>query len=45
MGTVMDVTERVKVQEALQQSEDHLRLVIDTIPGLVWSAKPDGNID
>lgn len=25
--------------------EDHLRLVIDTLPGLVWSARPDGYID
>ena len=45
MGTVMDVTERVKAGEALRRSEDHLQLVIDTIPGLVWSAKPDGYID
>jgi len=27
------------------QSEDHLRLVINTIPALVWSALPDGSID
>jgi len=25
--------------------EDHLRLVIDTIPGFVWSATPDGSIE
>src|SRR2546428_5929988 len=25
-----------------ERSEDHLRLVIDTIPGFVWSARPDG---
>jgi PAS domain S-box-containing protein len=29
----------------LQQSEDRLRLVIDTIPAHVWSARPDGSID
>jgi len=29
----------------LQQSEDRLRLVIDTIPAYVWSAKPDGSVD
>jgi PAS domain S-box-containing protein len=29
----------------LQQSEDRLGLVIDTIPAHVWSARPDGSID
>ncbi len=29
----------------LQQSEDRLRLVIDTIPAYVWSTRPDGSID
>jgi PAS domain-containing protein len=26
-------------------AKDHLRLVIDTIPGFVWSASPDGDIE
>src|SRR5713101_8304397 len=29
----------------LQQSEDRLRLVIDTIPAHVWSTRPDGSVD
>src|SRR6202790_4350070 len=29
----------------LQQSEDRLRLVIDTIPAHAWSAGPDGSVD
>ena len=29
----------------LQQSEDRLRLVIDTIPAHAWSARPDGSVD
>jgi len=29
----------------LQKSEDRLRLVINTIPAMVWSARPDGRLD
>jgi PAS domain S-box-containing protein len=29
----------------LQRGEDRLRLVIDTIPAHVWSARPDGSVD
>jgi PAS domain S-box-containing protein len=49
VGTHVDVTEQRLGREALQKafdeikkSEDRLRLVIDTIPTLVWRAAPDG---
>jgi PAS domain S-box-containing protein len=49
IGTNVDVTEQHLDKEALQKaydeikkSEDRLRLVIDTIPTLVWRAGPDG---
>jgi PAS domain S-box-containing protein len=29
----------------LQKSKDHLRLVIDTIPAIVWSSTADGSVD
>jgi PAS domain S-box-containing protein len=48
----MDVTEQRQARAALEmavdevkKSQDRLRLVIDTIPGMVWSARPDGSID
>jgi PAS domain S-box-containing protein len=48
-GTHVDVTEQYEAKEKLQKafdeikkSEDRLRLVIDTIPTLVWRAGVDG---
>jgi PAS domain S-box-containing protein len=49
IGTHVDVTEQYEAKEKLQKafdeikkSEDRLRLVIDTIPTLVWRAGPEG---
>ena len=41
-GVCVDVDDRQKAEEALRSSEQQLRLLIDTIPALVWSATPDG---
>jgi PAS domain S-box-containing protein len=37
--------ERRRAEEAVKQAENRLRLVIETIPALVWSALPDGSRD
>jgi PAS domain S-box-containing protein len=52
VGTNVDVTEQYEANEKLQKafdeikrSQDHLRLVINAIPILVWRAGPDGAPD
>jgi PAS domain S-box-containing protein len=52
VGAVTDVTVATRSQQALERTfqdmqalKDQHRLVIDTIPGLVWSTLPDGHAD
>jgi PAS domain S-box-containing protein len=52
VGAVMDVTSQHQSRAALEKafaeiknSESRLQLVIDTIPGMVWSGLPDGTFD
>ncbi|HJV51405.1 MAG TPA: PAS domain-containing protein [Noviherbaspirillum sp.] len=37
-----DVTDAVKASQALQESEERLRQLVNTIPQLAWIANPDG---
>ena len=39
------IAERERAEEEVRRSEDRLRLVIDTLPALVWSKLPDGSAD
>jgi len=40
-----EIRERERAEEDLRESKDRLRLVIDTLPALVWSKLPDGSAD
>jgi PAS domain S-box-containing protein len=40
-----DIDERRRAEDAVRSSERDLKLIIDTIPGLAWSARPDGGAD
>ena len=42
---VLDLTERKRAEEAVRRSEEELREVIETIPAMVWTALPDGNVE
>ncbi len=40
-----DVTERKRAEIALAESERRFRQLADAMPQVVWTARPDGNID
>ncbi len=43
-GTITDIEDLKRAEEKLRQAGD-LRMVIDTIPTMAWSALPDGCVD
>ena len=44
-GTSTDIDDRKKAEEALQSNERHLSLMINTIPALIHTGRPDGYLD
>jgi PAS domain S-box-containing protein len=40
-----DITARQRAEEALRESERRFRQLADSMPQIVWTARPDGNID
>jgi len=40
-----EIIEHARAEQAVRESEEHLRLVIDTVPAMLHSARPDGSVD
>ena len=45
IGAVQDVTRRRLAEEGLRERELNLRRITQTIPGMLWSATPEGAVD
>lgn len=41
----IDIEDRKRAENALRTSERNLNLIINTIPALVWAARPDGSAE
>jgi PAS domain-containing protein len=44
-GSLMATIRNDEVSQRSSSADDKLRLVIDTVPALVWSGRPDGSRD
>jgi PAS domain-containing protein len=44
IGVNLDIEELKCAEQALQESEYKLRQIVDTVPGLLWSIGPDGEL-
>jgi PAS domain S-box-containing protein len=42
---IRDITERKRAQRALENSSENMRLILETVPGLLYSRLPNGEVE
>ncbi|EFH88089.1 PAS domain S-box protein [Ktedonobacter racemifer] len=42
VGTCTDIEDRKRAEQGLKESREHLRVLVETLPQLVWATGPDG---
>ncbi len=45
IGTTTNIDEQKKIAVALKESEEQFRQLADSMPQIVWTARPDGHLD
>lgn len=45
IGFLRDISDRKRTENALRESETRFRMLAETLPHLVWTARPDGYTD
>ncbi len=43
--SLTDIDDRKRAEEALQANEQHLRLLVESIPGMICTSSPDGELE
>lgn len=44
-GAHTDITEQKQTMQALEESRERFRFMADAMPQIVWTSRPDGNLD
>ncbi len=45
IGAMLDITERRRIEQKLQESVAHSRHIMESLPLMTWTATPDGLVD
>ncbi|EFH81739.1 PAS domain S-box protein [Ktedonobacter racemifer] len=44
-GTCTDIEDQKRTEQQLKESQEHFRVLAETVPQLVWTTQPDGRVD